>query len=302
MKNLKWLILLLCCASCSPQYQSYTREFPSPQTVITEKPIIEKKVNIALVLGSGGARGMAHVGVLEELEKAGIPIDMIVGTSAGSLVGAFYAKTPSSKVVKSELHGVKFKDFAVFKLFSRSSSLYCANGFKQFLLRKFSSMQFNDLSIPLVAVATDLGNGELAVFDQGPVAPAVHASSAIPFYFSPVRYDGRVFVDGAVLSPLPVQVARQYEPNIVIAVDISSALSRSLPTNLVAVASRCSKIRSICVYQKSGAEADILIDPQVSHIGTFDENHQEVLYERGREAARKMMPKILALIEEKRNS
>lgn len=254
-------------------------EYPSP-------------IRVAVVLGGGGARGMAHVGVLEELERAGIPIDLIVGCSAGSIVGALYANNPDIEYVKCTLIKKKRKDFFITNFFKSRFGFFHRKPFICFTNRELGCKHFEDLQIPLAVVATDLISGELVTYNTGPVSPPVHASCAVPVCFTPISYDGRYLVDGGVADPVPVQVAKDLGAEIIIAVDIGPTLNNIPPDNLFQVGVRSAFIKHICQSRVSVKDADFVIYPGMGHVGMFDEDCNEDLYLSGKSAAQAIIPAI----------
>lgn len=261
-----------------------------------------EKMRLVLVLGGGGARGMAHVGVLEELERAQIPIDLIVGCSAGAIVGALYANHPRAEHIKNILSPLRRSDLMELDLFTYCHGLGHGNKLKRFLLCHLEHIPFEELKIPLVIVATDLSTGELVAFNEGPVAPAVHASSAFPFFFSPLFLYNRIFIDGGTVNPIPVDVARLHNADVIIGVDLSELLPDTLPTNMFGVLKRAIEIQ---FYRQSEActdGADLIIRPEVSDVGVFSEGFNKLTYDAGREAARAAIPYIRELLKIKTQS
>jgi NTE family protein len=276
---------------CQSKYQSF------PEPVASKKTIqFEKTISLALVLGGGGARGMAHLGVIEALEEAGIKFDLIVGCSAGSIVGALYADNPDAKKLKSVLAPLNKWDFLDYDLFQSQYGVGKGTSMSNLLLRNLEVSEFKDLKVPLVVVATDLKNGELVAIDQGPIAPAVRASAAIPGYFEPVELDGRVLVDGAVVNQVPVVVARNYKAELIIAVDINESLPEDMPTNFVGVAKRCMEIKFLHHNQACLKGADFVIKPDVAAVGMFCDDSKWEVYQAGRKAALEMIPQIIEAI------
>lgn len=287
------LALLLLLSSCASRYAPYAQ--PPPR--LMDLPATDS-IRIAVVLGGGGSRGMAHLGVLEELELAGLRPDYVVGCSAGSLVGALYCAQPKADLVHSLLCDLKRPDLLDWKLHSGRYGLASGRRLCRFVRRHLPVHTFEELSIPLVCVATDLVTGEQVTIGQGPIAPAVQASCAFPLVFEPVELHGRCLVDGGVVQPLPVEIARALDPQIVIAVDVAYPLPDSLPTNLFGVAKRSIEITYAARTTLSGKEADVLIRPDLGDVGIFDDNNHQLAYEAGREAARQALPKIAALLQQ----
>lgn len=285
--------------SCKCNLQTYNHDIPCSAVAIPAYCPPKKPMRLALVLGAGGARGMAHIGVLEEFEKAGIPVDLIVGSSAGSLVGSLYARNPNACEIKAELARLRKDDFLEFNLFIRCQALCYGYGLKKFLLKHLGNSHFEELQIPLVVVATDLYEGDLVVLGSGAVAPAVHASCAYPLVLSPVKVHGKVLVDGGVINPIPVQIARQHSPDVIVAVDISSYLPQRKPNNLFGVAKRCTEIQFLTQSNLCVGGADYVIKPELGEVGTFDHTYNEEVYLAGRHAARAAIPAIRQILSEK---
>ncbi|HSQ78718.1 MAG TPA: patatin-like phospholipase family protein, partial [Nitrospirota bacterium] len=170
-------------------------------------PVMEAaRPKIALVLGGGAARGFAHIGVIRALEQEKVPIDMIVGTSVGSLIGAIYANDTNSFELEWTAFTLEKDDLFDYALFSAITGMGVVKGDKleDFVKTKITTANIENLKLPFTAVATDLNRGTHVVLDRGSVAKAVHASSAIPGVFSPVDYQGRVLVDGGFLDNIPI--------------------------------------------------------------------------------------------------
>lgn len=287
-----FLIIIACglCVGCNTR-----KDFPeNPQPI----PCIShpENVRLALVLGGGGARGMAHVGVLSEFEKAGIPIDVIVGCSAGSIVGSLYADYPNAERLKKLLRPLRTWDILDISL------IYCRYGFVQgkaltyFLNKNLSVKRIEELRIPLYIVATDIIEGKLVCMNAGPIIPAVRASCAVPLIFPPIPLYDRWLVDGGVADPVPASTARAIGAEIVVAVDLSNLLKRSCPSNLFGIASRAAEIKFLLQSESCAREADIVIRPNLEDMGLFDDKNLEKVYEAGEIAAREAIPNILELL------
>ena len=196
--SLPLLILVIFCSGCHSLKVSMSHPDPLP---LIESP--KTPINIALVLGGGGTKGLAHLGVLHELEQAGIYPDLIVGCSSGGIVGALYADNPDIKALQRLLIGMKKSDLIDFSFFASKYGLVKGNLLRKFLEKELRAKTFEELQIPLVVVATDLKTGELIALGGGEIVPALLASSAIPGVFSPVKYLGRYLVDGGGGQPHP---------------------------------------------------------------------------------------------------
>ncbi len=190
--------------------------------IMEAKNITKKKVGLAL--GGGGAKGLAHIGVIKELERAGVEISYIAGTSMGALVGAWYAATKDIAALEKLFISIKDEDVYSMSKIARKhdGAIFKDSSIPDFLEKQFKSVDFNDLKIPFKAIATDTKNGEQVVLEKGSLSDAVRASTALPVVFSPVEIDGRVLMDGGFVNPVPADVVREMGANLVIAVDVSS--------------------------------------------------------------------------------
>ena len=255
---------------------------------------------IALVLGGGAARGFAHVGVIRALEQEKIPIDMIVGTSVGSLIGAIYASDLNSFELEWTAFSLEKDNVFDFTVFSAFTTMGPVKGdrIEEFVKTKVSVANIEDLKIPFAAVATDLNRGTRVVLDHGPVARAVRASSAIPGVFNPVEHQGRLLVDGGVVDNIPISVAREKGADIVIAVDISENVINFNITNLIDVVLQSVNIMFSENIGFRKRDADVLIAPSVGNVAMLDFTQKKRCMQAGIEAAQKAMPEIRKKIEE----
>lgn len=255
-----------------------------------------KPKRIALVLGGGGARGFAHVGVLRVLAQERIPIDLVVGTSAGSLIGALYADRGNVARLERLCENITREDVFDFSLIGITRGPLAGEALERLVERQMHAKSFSTLRVPFVAVATDLATGAEVELDDGPVSQAVRASSAIPGVFRPVVLGEQALVDGGVVSPIPVDVARRRGADIVIAVDISQALPPETEKNAYAVALRSFSILSREIGRQQLKGADVVISPDVGDLSPFDFNHKEPLVAAGVQAATAAMPAIRAVL------
>ena len=182
----------------------------------------EKKKKVGLALGGGYARGLAHIGVLEVLEREGIPIDIISGTSIGALVGALYARKKDATLIKKQASRLDWIGMTSLVDLTLPRSGFIGGKRVTNLLRRFmGDIQFQDLDIPLACVATDIISGEEVVLREGSVVEAVRASISIPIIFKVARTNGRYLVDGGLVNNVPVSVAKKMGADFIIAVDIT---------------------------------------------------------------------------------
>lgn len=288
------LMIFLWGCGCPQRYTPSCNPPPLPECRPVPQP-----VRLALVLGGGGAKGIAHVGVLEELELAGIPIDLVVGCSAGSIIGALYCDSPCANELKATFLTLETDALVDFDLWNARYGLCQGRSLRRFLRANLYATNFDELQIPFFLVATDLFSTELVTIGGGPIIPAVEASCSIPLVFVPVNLHGRAFVDGGVIDPVPVRVAKYFDAEVIVAVDLRGLLPQTFPTNLFEVASRSAEISLLWQSEACVQGADVIIRPNLEGFGTFCEDQNESIYQAGKIAAREAIPKILACLAEK---
>jgi NTE family protein len=283
---------LLLLSGCGCPHRFYPSCDPDP----IEPICVPECVRVALVLGSGGVRGMAHVGVMEVLIEAGLPIDLIVGCSAGSFVGALYADNPHIEEIKQAVWRMKSDSVFDIDIWNCRYGLSQGKTMNRIFDDYLEAETFEELKVPLVVVASDLNSGELVPIGCGELVKAVQASCSIPFFFVPCEYGGRVLVDGGVVNPVPVKVARDLGAEIVIAVDLAELLPRTFPSNLFEVATRSAEIAFMWQNQVCTNGADLVIRPKTCDVGTFNDKMKLMIYNAGRDAAEEQLPKIRQLV------
>ena len=252
----------------------------------------QKPPRVGLVLGGGAARGFAHVGVIRVLEREKIPIDLIVGTSVGSLVGAIYADKKNSFELEWTAFSLEEKDLFDYTFISPTQGFVRGERIEEFVLKKVSARELQQLKIPLTVVATDIQNGEPVLLQTGSVARAVRASSAIPGIFIPVRNQGKLLVDGGVLNNVPVDVARKMGADIVIAVNLGGGRKAAQVNNVFDAIVQSLHLMSIEATEARLKDADVVIEPQVSHIGLIDFSKKKELLALGIQAAEQALPRL----------
>lgn len=299
MSRLKYLVgfiiffLCLASSSCSNRDKNY----PHLQTPI-KSYTVNFSPEIVLVLGGGGAKGLAHLGALSVLEEEGIKPDLIIGSSVGSLIGALYADHPHANDLAKRLVHVKQKDLMQMDYLSLVRMLWQLDGLNdgkaltKYVQRHLRAKNFNQLKVPLLVVTTDMINNVPFLIGSGEILPAIHASSAIPFVFTPVKLYGRVLIDGGVISPLPVEIAKLFHPKLIIAVDVGSPPPASMPPGNLSLLYQSAWITYDALAKRQRALADVVIRPNTEKIGMFEDNQNHKLVELGREAARVALPSI----------
>lgn len=258
-----------------------------------------ERPKVALALGGGAARGFAHVGVIRVLEQEKIPIDMIVGTSVGSLIGAIYAHDLNSFELEWTAFTLEKDDLFDFGVLSAFTGMGLVKGerLEAFVRSKVPVADIENLKLPFAAVATDLNRGARVLLDRGSLAKAVRASSSIPGIFNPLEYQDKLLVDGGLVENIPIDSAREKGADIVIAVDISENVTNYNISNLVDVVLQSVNIMFAENVGYKKKHADVLITPAVADISMFDFNRKKQCMQAGIEATRTALPEIRRLIE-----
>ena len=288
VKRIRWFTLglvLVFLAACMPK--AIPPPLPPP-----------KPAKVAVVLGAGASKGFAHVGVLKVLESQKIPIHLIVGTSAGSFVGSLYAygydayqlQKVAMELLKDDVADLTVPDNG----FIRGEKL------ENYVNKKVNQTTLEKLRIPFRAVATNVQTGEETVFATGNTGKAVRASCAIPGIFQPVKIGDKTYVDGGVASPVAVDAARRAGADVVIAVDISTGVAGTLPQGILETILQSIDIMYARISTAQLRSADVVIRPNVSHIGSsdFDKRNEAIL--EGEKAAAQALPQIRQLLDKLR--
>lgn len=283
-KTLLLLVILL--AGCHSVYM--------PPTETVEIPPFETKkpIHLALVLGGGGAKGLALLGAIQELEAAGIRPDLIVGCSAGAMAGALYADGQELTGLEKSFLTLKRADLLDFSYFRPLFGIVDGKSIQNLMRRTLKAKTFEELKIPLIAVATDLYTGDIVEICHGEIASGIGASCAFPGIFKPVQLFGRYLVDGGASCPVPVSVAKKYGAKIVIAIDVTGKLPTTHPQHLIGIGKRSLDIAYRKFVELNLAQADIVIKMDFDDCGTFSDHLNEHLYEQGRKTVREKLPEI----------
>ena len=281
-RQLLLLLTTLALTACFSQTK------PAPAAVVATP----MKLKIGLALGGGAAKGFAHIGVIKMLEASGIHPDVVSGTSAGSVVGSLYAAGMDPFQLQEQafaLDEAKIRDVRIF-----SGGLVQGQKLQDYINTAVNHRAIQDLKLPFAAVATQLETGERTVFIRGNTGQAVRASSSIPGVFEPVLIGDKHYVDGGVVSPVPVDAARQLGADFVIAVDISTKPSGSNPQGMVNIVGQTIAIMGQQLGAQEMARADVVIRPNISGIGPtdFEQKNQAIL--EGERAALAAIPGIRA--------
>ena len=263
--------IVLITFSCSHQFMVIDTPVHQPTPRVFETP-----PKVALVLGGGAFHRMAHVGVIKVLEDAGIPIELIVGTSAGSMAGALYADYPHIDSLIPLVQNTTEKSVFDFSLFRSREGFISGKRLQSYLTKNLRVTQIEQMQIPFVAVTTDIEAGKSVALAAGPIGPSVNASCAIPGIFEPVKMYGTTFVDGGVLDAVPADIAKEYHPGLIIAVDVMADFNTSPPLeNYKKVFERAYSVAAHAVKEQKMKAADILISPNLSGIPLMSSKDNE---------------------------
>jgi len=254
---------------------------------------------IGLALGGGAARGFAHVGVIQVLEEAGIRPSLVAGTSAGSLVAAIYASGKSGaqlQQVAETMDEVAIADWSL-QIFSRGALR--GEALARYVNGQVNSRLIENMPLPLGIVATDLNSGADTLFQRGDTGTAVRASSAVPAIFQPVKISGRDYVDGGLVSPVPVRAARKMGAELVIAVDISSPPEGNLAAGTLDILLQTFTIMGKSINSFELRDADVVVRPVLTGISSADFGARRKSIEAGRQAMLLALPQLRAAIAAK---
>jgi NTE family protein len=285
------------------------------------------KIKIGLALGGGGARGIAHIGVLKTLEQANIPISLIAGTSMGAIIGGTYALNSDYKTLEQKLFGFLEKEtlFNLESHFLKSEDDTRLTGLKRLanFLREMYTWKirssrkwiidptliekmihelvdestFEECKTPFIAVAADLYSGEKIILGQGKLKQAILASSAIPGTFAPVELYGRLLGDGGIVEPIPAKIAKDMGMDLVVAVDVGREIKkRKKFKNLIDIVVQAENIKSNELSKMKLYPADIVIEPDVGHVSWAHFSKARECIRRGEIATWNAVPKLKLLI------
>lgn len=281
-------VLLAACATPPPAPAPSPTPAPPPVVVPAPKP----PPKVALVLGGGAARGFAHIGVIKALEAQGIVSDIVVGTSAGSVVGVLYASGLDGFALQKLALGMQEDMVADWTLPNRG--VLKGEALQAFINRNLGNQPLQKLRRPMGVVATDLLSGEMMLFRRGDAGVAVRASSAVPGVFQPVEISGREYVDGGLTSPVPAQSARAMGADFVIAVDISSVGRREKLSGTLDVLLQTFAVMGQALSRHELEDADVVIRPKTAAVSStnFEDRHLAIL--EGEKAAAAVMAELKA--------
>lgn len=287
LRSLSFAVAACLLAACG----SAPVQTPAPKPTV-QAPLPKPKIGLAL--GGGAAKGFAHIGVIKMLEANGIQVDVVTGTSAGSVVGALYASGMTPYQLQQQafaLDETKIRDVSLF-----SGGLVKGQKLQDYVNTLLKQKPMQSFKKPFGAVATELSTGKRTVFVRGNAGQAVRASSSIPGVFEPTQIGAARYVDGGVVSPVPVDAARDLGADVVIAVDISSKAGGNKPGSMLGIVNQSITIMGQKLGEQELARADFVIRPRVGQIGSADFEQKNVAILEGERATQAAMPQIKAKI------
>nr|WP_319566619.1 patatin-like phospholipase family protein [uncultured Rhodoferax sp.] len=271
-----------------------------PDPVDKVAVVTPKAPKVALVLGGGAARGFAHIGVIQALEESGIPIDMVVGTSAGSVVAALHASGKSGTELQRIALSMEEASFSDWRLPLFTPGVIKGEALARFIRAQVDAKQIQDLPIRLGIVATDLQSGQGILFQRGDVAMAVRASSAIPAVFQPVSISGHEYVDGGLVAPVPVSYARQMGAEVIIAVDISAAPQANASQDSFQILMKTFAIMGSSINRFELRDADVVVKPSLQGLSSTSFSSRKEAITAGYQSMLSMLGKLRNVIQTKR--
>lgn len=282
------LVVLMCgCASTTVQMAPI-------EPAVAPVPLVKRVPKVGLALGGGAARGFAHIGVIQVLEEAGLRPDMVLGTSAGSLVAAIYASGKSGAELQQIAENMEEASLTDWTLPIFRRGILRGEALARYVNLQVGGKLMENMAMPLGIVATDLDSGEGILFRRGDTGSAVRASSAVPSIFQPVRIGAHEYVDGGLVAPVPVRYARQMGAELVIAVDISNVPLGNAADGAVQVLLQTFTIMSKSINAFELRDADVVVTPALKGAGGADFSSRRRLIDAGRAAMLAALPQYRA--------
>ena len=280
------LVLAACPSGNAPQSK------PSAQGQNTVSHTAPKpKATVALALGGGASKGFAHIGIIKVLKENNIPVKIVTGTSAGSIVGSMYASGMSPDRLELEAEILGKTDLVDLTL--STSGFIKGEKLQNYINRKVGNRPMQQFPIKFAAVATDFESGKPVVFNVGNAGQAVRASASIPNVFQPVVIGSRKYVDGGLSQPVPVSAAKKLGANFIIAVDISARPAKNVSQGMFSYLDQTFNVMSQTALRQELGQANVVIKPQVLELGSvggFDQKQRAI--QLGEQAARAALPEI----------
>jgi NTE family protein len=286
------VLILAGCAATPP----VTTAPNTPDVVVQPVVVVKVPPRIGLALGGGAARGFAHIGVIQVLEEAGIHPALVSGTSAGSLVAAIYASGKTGAQLQRVADTMEEATIADWTLPIFSRGMLRGEALARYVNTQVGGKLIENMPLPLGIVATDLNSGQSMLFQRGDTGTAVRASSAVPAVFQPVKISGREYVDGGLVSPVPVRAARSMGAELVIAVDISSPPDSNLAGGTLEILMQTFSIMGKSINSLELKDADVVVRPALLGVSSSDFSARKRSIEAGRQAMLQALPQLRAAI------
>jgi NTE family protein len=249
--------------------------------------------SIGLALGGGGAKGVAHIGVLKAYEEASIQIDYIAGTSIGAIVASYYAFGKSSDDLKAIGESLNFNAVLNWSWQRMEMGAFTTDAIKKRILEDLGEVNIEDAQIPLAICTTDLLTGKSIVLREGSLTTAVCASMAIPGFFAPVEFQGMLLVDGGITQNVPVSALNALGAGIRVAVDLNGISHYPVPKNALSVMSNAIDIAIDSQTRAQVRQADVVISMDLSEYSRINNRERFAeLYDTGYDAAKKSLDKL----------
>lgn len=297
LASLAVALTLAACASSPTQTPApVIAPTPTPEPIPVVKPP-PKPPRVGLALGGGAARGFAHIGVIQVLEESGIKVDLVAGTSAGSLIASIYASGKNGKEMQALAESMD--EGAITDWSFPLRGLIRGEALARYVRDKTGGKGIEQMVVPLGVVATDLSDGSAILFRSGDTGTAVRASSAVPAVFQPVKIGQREYVDGGLVSPVPVRFAREMGAQLVIAVDITSPPASDPLNDAFRMLMQTFAIMGRSINNFELRDADVLIRPRLDGVASADFTARRRAIQAGRDAAQAVLPLIRQRIAEK---
>ena len=271
----------------------------SQPLAISVPPAVKQPVKLGLALGGGAARGFAHVGVIAVLEEAGLRPQLVVGTSAGSLVAAMYASGKSSAQLQQTALNMEEVAITDWMLPLVGRGMFRGDALARYVNDLVAGRLIENMAMPLGIVATDLRSGDAVLFQRGDTGTAVRASSAVPAVFLPVKIGTREYVDGGLVSPVPVRFARQMGADVVLAVDISASLEGNAADGTLQILLQTFAIMGKTINQYELQGADVVVRPSPAGLKSADFSARQRAIDAGRSAMLAALPALRARLAAK---
>jgi len=266
-----------------------------------------KKPKIGLALGSGGVKGLAHIGVIKVLQENNIPIDFIAGSSIGALIGGFYSAIKDIKQIEEIALNTNWRQLLSLIDPSLRQGLINGEKIKKFIEKHIGKIKFQDLKIPLSVIATDLKTGEIVSINQGEVVSAIRASISVPLVFKPVEWKGRLLADGGLSLPVPVEIVKRMGAELVIAVNLDADYFNNNGDNnkmgFYKIVNNSINLLRYHLASWNVKDADIVIEPKLGgivHWNKFLDSKDIILA--GELATKKKLIQLQELIRQKSKS